>query len=57
MAKSYSKLGALKLFVYTAFFLMVAMAEGCGSGYEVKESNGRTYAQRKSWWEKMFFGS
>ena len=56
MAKSGSKLGALRLFVYTAIFLMVALVEGCGSGYEVKESNGHTYVQRKSWWKKMFFG-
>lgn len=34
----------------------VFLIEGCGSGYEMTESNGRVYVQKKSWWKTMFFG-
>ena len=42
--------------MYGMFLLVVVFVEGCGSGYEVNESNGHVYVQRKSWWERMFFG-
>jgi len=42
--------------MHVMFLLLVVLVEGCGSGYEVNESNGRVYVQRKSWWERMFFG-
>ena len=32
----------------------IAFVEGCGSGYEINESNGRIYVQRKSLWRRMF---
>ena len=47
---------APKLQMAFLLLLVMAFAEGCGSGYEVTESNGQVYVQRKSWWKRMFFG-
>lgn len=42
--------------LFRSFLTSMALVEGCGSGYEVKETNGHTYVQRKSWWKRMAFG-
>lgn len=52
----YNKFGMLKFLIYILLLFIMAFAEGCGSGYEVKEYNGHIYIQRKNWWKKMLFG-
>lgn len=42
--------------VIFVFLGIIAFVDGCGSGYEIKESDGQVYVQRKSWWKRMFFG-
>ncbi len=44
-------IAAISILIGLALFV-----EGCGSGYEVNESDGRVYIQRKSWWQRLFFG-
>lgn len=48
--------GVIKLSMVILLLLAMAITEGCGSGYETHEENGRVYVQRKSWWKKMLFG-
>ena len=46
------------LFKFMAYFLLlgaITFVEGCGSGYETVNENGRVYIQRKSWWKRMLF--
>lgn len=56
MTSTYSKLGTSKFLMYILLLFIMAFSEGCGSGYEVKEIDGCTYIQRKSWWKKVLFG-
>lgn len=46
------------LFKFMVFLLLlgiIALVEGCGSGYETVNENGRVYIQRKSWWKRALF--
>lgn len=45
----------LKFMAYLLLFGVIVFVEGCGSGYETVNENGRVYIQRKSWWKRMFF--
>ena len=57
MKTMHSNSSILKLLMYIVLVATIILIEGCGgSGYEVNETNGRVYVQRKCWWERMFFG-
>lgn len=46
------------LFKFIAYLLLfggIVFVEGCGSGYETVNENGRVYIQRKSWWKRALF--
>ena len=56
MKKVKFKSAIAKMMVLCGLLACVFLIEGCGSGYEMTESNGRVYVQKKSWWKTMFFG-